>query len=67
MQGIKLIKWLSRDKKIDEIFKQGYEEYNKQRTFGRKIGYKDWKRRFLVWILFYLSEAESFYCYSYEN
>ena len=41
MQGINLIKWLSRDKKIDEIFKQGYEEYNKQRTFGRKIGYKD--------------------------
>ena len=59
MQGVNLIKWLSRDKKIDEIFKQGYEEYNKQRTFGRKIGYKDWKRRFLVWILFYLSEVES--------
>ena len=59
MQGVNIIKWLSRDKKVDEIFKQGYEEYNKQRTFGRKIKYKDWKRRFLVWILFYLSEVES--------
>ncbi len=29
MQGVNIIKWLSRDKKVDEIFKQGYEEYNK--------------------------------------
>ena len=60
MQGINLIKWLSKDEKVDELFKQGYEEYNKQKTFGRKVNYKDWKRRFfLVWILFYLSEIES--------
>lgn len=54
-----MIKWIARDEKVDRIFKQGYMEYNKQRTFGRKINYKDWKRRFLVWLLFYLSEIES--------
>ena len=59
MQGINLIKWLARDEKVDGIFKQGYMEYTKQKTFGRKINYKDWKRRFLVWLLFYLSEIES--------
>ena len=59
MQGINLTKWLSRNEQVDKIFKKGYEEYNKQKTFGRKISYKDWKRRFLVWILFYLSEIES--------
>ena len=59
MQGINLIKWLSRNEQVDKIFKQGYKEYNKQSTLGRRIKYKDWKRRFLVWILFYLSEVES--------
>jgi len=59
MQGINLIKWIAKEEKVDRIFKQGYMEYNKQRTFGRKINYKDWKRRFLVWLLFYLSEIES--------
>ena len=59
MQGINLTKWLSRNEQVDKIFKKGYEEYDKQKTFGRKISYKDWKRRFLVWILFYLSEIES--------
>lgn len=59
MQGINLIKWLTRSEEVDKIFKQGYKEHNKQKTFGRKINYKDWKRRFLIWILFYLSEIES--------
>ena len=60
MQGVNIIKWLARDKE-DEIFKRGYKEYNKQKTFGRKISYKDWKRRFLVRILFYLSEVEPYW------
>jgi hypothetical protein len=59
MANVNLIKWLTKNKRVDGILKQGYEDYNKQRTFGRKIKYKDWKRRSLVWILFYLSEIES--------
>jgi hypothetical protein len=50
---------LKKNKRVDEILKQGYGDYDKQSTFGRKIKYKDWKRRFLVWILFYLSEIDS--------
>ena len=48
MANVNLIKWLGKDKRIDEILKQGYADYSKQSTFGRKIKYKDWKRRFLV-------------------
>lgn len=59
MQKVNLIKWLRRNKQVDEILKQGYKDYSKQSTFGRKIGYKDWKRRFFIWILFYLSEIDS--------
>ena len=66
MQGKNIIKWLTRNEQIDRVLKQGYENYDKQRTFGRKIKYKDWKRRFLTWILFYLSKIESLLSFTEE-
>lgn len=59
MPNVNLIKWLKKNKQVNKILKQGYTDYDKQSTFGRKIKYNDWKRRFLVWILFYLSEVDS--------